>query len=87
MQLFPYVFRHKGKSSTHCIHTLTADNKFGECMLRSPGYFHFSRMLVLRKHAKFMVASGPGISGNLEKSENFAALEKCQGKIREFCEI
>ena len=33
------------------------------------------------------VASGPGISGNLEKSGNFVALEKCQGKVREFCEI
>ena len=26
-----------------------------------------------------MVASRPGISGNLEKSGNFVALEKCQG--------
>ena len=33
------------------------------------------------------VASGPGISGNLEKSGNFVAIEKCQGKISEFCEI
>ena len=30
------------------------------------------------------VASGPGISGNLEKSGNFVALEKCQGKVRNF---
>ena len=29
------------------------------------------------------VASGPRISGNLEKSGNFVALEK----VREFCEI
>ena len=33
------------------------------------------------------VASGPGISGNLEKSGNLVALEKCQGKVREFCKI
>ena len=33
------------------------------------------------------MASGPGISGNLEKSGNFVVLEKCQGKVREFCEI
>ena len=33
------------------------------------------------------MASGPGISENLEKSGNFVALEKCQGKVREFCEI
>ena len=36
---------------------------------------------------KDRVASGPGISGNLEKSGNFVALEKCQGKVREFREI
>ena len=29
--------------------------------------------------SKFRVASGPGISGNLEKSGNFVALEKNQG--------
>ena len=33
------------------------------------------------------MASGPGISGNLEKSGNFVSLEKCQGKVREFREI
>ena len=50
-------------------------------------------MVVAGFHAYFLtrdlgrVASGPGISENLEKSGNFAALEKCQGKIREFCEI
>ena len=33
------------------------------------------------------VASRPGISGNLEKSGNFVTLAKCQGKVREFCEI
>ena len=33
------------------------------------------------------VASELGISGNLEKSGNFVALEKCQGKVREFREI
>ena len=33
------------------------------------------------------MASGPGISGNLEKSGNFVALVKCQGKVREFREI
>ena len=33
------------------------------------------------------MASGPGISGNLEMSGNFVALAKCQGKIREFREI
>ena len=33
------------------------------------------------------MASGPGISGNLEKSGNFVALAECQGKIREFHEI
>ena len=33
------------------------------------------------------VASGPGISENLEKSGNFAALEKSQGKVMEFHEI
>ena len=27
------------------------------------------------------VASGPGISGNLEMSGNFVALAKCQGKV------
>ena len=32
------------------------------------------------------VASGPGISGNLEKSENFVALKKYQGKVRKFRE-
>ena len=36
---------------------------------------------------KYRVASGPGISGNLEKSGNFVALTKCQGKVREFREI
>ena len=35
----------------------------------------------------FRVASRPGISGNLEKSGNFVALEKSQGNVREFCEI
>ena len=33
------------------------------------------------------MASGPGISGNLEKSGNFVAAEKCQGKDRGFPEI
>ena len=33
------------------------------------------------------MASGPGISGNLEKSGNFVMLEKSQGKVREFREI
>ena len=33
------------------------------------------------------VASGPGISGNLEKSGNFMALEKSQENVREFREI
>ena len=36
---------------------------------------------------QFRVASGPGISGNREKSGNFVALEKSQGNVREFCEI
>ena len=36
---------------------------------------------------QFRVASGPGISGNLEKSGNFVALEKSQGNVREFHEI
>ena len=35
---------------------------------------------------QFRVASGPGISGNREKSGNFVALEKSQGKVREFRE-
>ena len=30
------------------------------------------------------VASGPGISGNLEKSGNSIALEKSQGNVKEF---
>ena len=33
------------------------------------------------------MTSGPGISGNLEKSGNFVALEKSQGKVKEFREI
>ena len=33
------------------------------------------------------MASGRKISGNLEKSGNFVALEKCQGKVREFHKI
>ena len=33
------------------------------------------------------MASRPEISGNLEKSGNFVALEKNQGKAREFHEI
>ena len=33
------------------------------------------------------MASRPVISGNLEKSGNFVALEKSQGNVREFCEI
>ena len=33
------------------------------------------------------MASGPGISGNLEKSGNLVALQKSQGNVREFCEI
>ena len=33
------------------------------------------------------MASRPGISGNLEKSGNFVALEKGQGKVMEFREI
>ena len=33
------------------------------------------------------VTSEPGISGNLEKSGNFVALEKSQGKVKEFREI
>ena len=33
------------------------------------------------------VASGPGISGNLEKSGDFVPLEKCQGKVKKFREI
>ena len=32
------------------------------------------------------MASEHGISGNLEKSGNFVALEKCQRKVREFRE-
>ena len=36
---------------------------------------------------KNRVPSGPEISGNLEKSENFVELEKNQGKVREFYEI
>ena len=35
----------------------------------------------------YRVVSKPGISGNLEKSGNFVALEKSQGNVREFCEI
>ena len=35
----------------------------------------------------FTGASKPRISGNLEKSGNFVALEKCLGKVREFREI
>ena len=35
----------------------------------------------------FGLASSPGISGNLEKSGNFVALEKSHGKVREFREI
>ena len=34
----------------------------------------------------YRVASRPGISGNLEKSGNFMALEKSQGNVREFRE-
>ena len=33
------------------------------------------------------VVSGPGISGNLEKSGNFVALAKCREKVGEFREI
>ena len=33
------------------------------------------------------MASGPGISGNLEKSGNLVALEKSQEKVRKFREI
>ena len=33
------------------------------------------------------MASGPGISGNLEKSGNFVVLKKCQGIVWEFREI
>ena len=33
------------------------------------------------------MANRPEISGNLEKSGNFVALEKCQGKVGEFHEI
>ena len=33
------------------------------------------------------MASGAGISGNLEKSGNFVTLAKCHGKVREFREI
>ena len=33
------------------------------------------------------VASRPGISGNLEKSGNLVALEKCLEKVKEFREI
>ena len=33
------------------------------------------------------MASGPGVSENLEKSGNFVALAKCQGKVREFHKI
>ena len=40
--------------------------------------FHFGKKSFLDR-----VASGPGISGNLEKSGNFVAL----GKVREFREI
>ena len=40
-----------------------------------------------QQHAMIRVASGPGISGNLEKSGNFVALEKGQGKVREFRKI
>ena len=32
-----------------------------------------------------MVASGPGISGNLEKSGNFVAVEKNQGILTGNC--
>ena len=39
------------------------------------------------KILKIRAASGPEISGNLEKSGNFEPLEKCQGKIREIREI
>ena len=33
------------------------------------------------------MASGPKISGNLEKSGNFVPLEKSRGKVRKFREI
>ena len=33
------------------------------------------------------MASGPGISRNREKSGNFVALKKFQGKVRKFHEI
>ena len=35
----------------------------------------------------YRVAREPAISGNLEKSGNFMALKKCQGKVREFRKI
>ena len=41
----------------------------------------------VERNAKHRVASRPGISGNLEKSGNFVALEKSQGNVREFREI
>ena len=34
-----------------------------------------------------IVASEPGISGNLEKSGNLAAFENSQGNVREFRKI
>ena len=43
---------------------------------RSPA-FHWKSLFI--NVCMFRVASGPRISGNLEKSVNFAALEECQG--------
>ena len=37
------------------------------------------QMICTFKKYSCRVASGPGISGNLEKSENFVRLEKSQG--------
>ena len=50
-------------------------------------FFNFSENLTQFISKINRVASGPGISGNLEKSGNFMALEKSQENVREFREI
>ena len=45
------------------------------------------KFMIVKIWSIIRVASGPGISGNLEKSGNFVALANCQGKVREFHEI
>ena len=62
------------------------------CKVRTSSNSSITKAVILVQHCKWIAvkiyqASGPGISGNLEKSGNFVALEKCPRKVSELRKI